>query len=130
MFLKTGYVYAVQQPIWTPSFVSVTFGRRYLKHFLAFLYSAANLACISLTRQEINKEEEICLYNVRQFLTQLSMSYLDGTSADTNWQLINLSFLHKPNCLMRTSHKPPITTRSAFLSWGKVSFKYPWCGRE
>lgn len=74
------------QLIWTPFSC--------LLHLVTDVFRLA-LFCLqtsmALSAQAENKEEVICFYLVWQFFTQLSMSYLRRTSAEANWQLINVS---------------------------------------
>lgn len=60
-------------------------------------------------------------------LIQLSMSYLSRTSADANWQLINLAC--RGSYTSGNLPQATFTTSSVFLSWGEAPLKCRHTGR-
>lgn len=82
------------------------FGCWYLKHVL-FFYSVSNLACISVTSQQINKGGNLFVpfstvsHPIINVVFKRNICWYK-LAADQSER-----FLHKPNCLMGTSHKAP-----------------------
>lgn len=90
-------------------FVSVTCSRRYLKTFLVSLYSASSLACISVTSQQIAKQRGGNLFVYYSTVSHPIINVIFRRNICGYKLAADQSDIseHKPNCLMRTSHKPP-----------------------